>query len=438
MESLYYWLYSARDTICSLLSYYHNQGKRMMLWGAGNRGYAFLQCYDPQSKYLMGVYDMYPLKQGIVLATGHHVYAPEAVMCDVIFVLSDEVDQFARRYIKKHARKEKIIDIVDIIFGRLTFQKIISEEKIELTDTREEKIYGLTIMYHPTAQNFSYAKQYAATLDQLIIFDNSPENHRILFNQEKFPENTEYYWNQGENIGLGEPVNHLVEQLKDTSHGWILTFDQDSFPADDMIDDMRRFINSNQCTDDIAIVSPRLVSDERELFAFRNAEFPFFQHTYYIAQSGMLQRIKSIQQIGGYDKNLFIDSVDWDVIVRCMLYGYQTLRLNDCYLYHQMEDKDVKNINIKGHMYHTNKYGPLRYYYQYRNALYCKEKFHGSAYEFIWDEVLKSLNQAFTLEKKSEEISVMLKQAKKDFTNHVMGRYRSTTRHYGGCETDLW
>lgn len=192
-----------------------------------------------------------------------------------------------------------------------------------------------------------------------------------------------------------------------------------------MIDSMRRFIDSNLCTDNVAIVSPRLVSDMEEIRTTRNVNFPFCQHTYYIAQSGMLQRIRSIQKIGGYDRNLFIDSVDTDVVARCMMHGYQTLRLNDCCLYHQIEDKGGKEINIDGHIYHTNKYGPLRYYYQYRNALYCKNKFHDSAYEFIWDEVLSGLDKAVTLEKQSEKILVMLAQAKEDYANHVMGKYRN-------------
>ena len=114
------------------------------------------------------------------------------------------------------------------------------------------------------------------------------------------------------------------------------------------------------------------------------------------------------------------------LVVRCMLQGYQTLMLNDYCLYHQIDDTDSKDINVKGHIYHTNKYGPLRYYYQYRNAFYCKEKFHGSAYEFIWDEVLNGLDKASRLEEQqSEKISEILRQAKEDYANHVMGKYRA-------------
>ena len=49
-QSIYRWLDSGSDTICRLLSYYRDNGKRMMLWGAGNRGKIFLQRYDSHAE----------------------------------------------------------------------------------------------------------------------------------------------------------------------------------------------------------------------------------------------------------------------------------------------------------------------------------------------------------------------------------------------------
>lgn len=426
-QPIYRWLDSGSDTLYRLLSYFRDKGKRMMLWGAGNRGKIFLQRYDPHAEYFTGVYDMYPEKQGTMLKTGHHVYNPEAVECDIIFVLSNNVERFVRQYIRKHGRSEKIIDIIDIIFGNLSMQEVLNEENIDLTAVRTENICGLVIMYHPKAENFSYARQYAGALDHLVLFDNSPEDNHSLFEQADFPENTEYLWNNGENIGLGEPINRLADLLENSGYSWILTFDQDSLPEENMIPDMRKFINSIQCTDDIAVVSPMLVSDEQEVQSLRNAEFPFYMHTYYIAQSGMLQRISCIHAFGGYDKNLFIDSVDTEFVVRCMQHGYQTIRLNHCFLYHQIEDSNDHEINVNGHVYQTNKYGPLRYYYQYRNALYCRAKYQGSAYEFIWDEGLNGLDKTAALESQSNQILAMINQAKEDFSNHIMGKYHGRT-----------
>ncbi|MCC6093438.1 MAG: hypothetical protein LIV24_00195 [Eubacterium sp.] len=423
MQSLFNWLDSGYNTINSLISYYRDHEKKMMLWGAGNRGIAFLQMYDPNAVYLSGVYDMYPSKQGTILKTGHHVFAPEEVKCDVIFVLSNGIERFARKYIKEHGRNEKVIDILDIIFGKLPLSKIIQTDDVQLIPVRKEKICGLTIMYYPKEANFSYVKQYAKELDHLVIFDNSPSDNKSFFEKANFPENTEYYWNHGNNIGLGDPINLLAEKLANSDYNWILTFDQDSVLEEDMITGMRKFINSDKCTEDVAVVSPQLVSCEKDVHSIKESVFPFCTHTYFIAQSGMLQRIRTIQAIGGYDKNLFIDSVDTDFVVRCMMHGYQTIRLNDCFLYHQLGDKDEKQININGHIYNTNKYGPLRYYYQYRNALYCKNKFRGSAYEFIWDEVLNVLNNTVSLEERSKDISEMIVQAKQDYSKRVMGKY---------------
>lgn len=186
----------------------------MMLWGAGNRGTAFLQRFDSNAEYLSGVYDMYPAKHGVTLGTGHRVYDPGERECDVIFVLSNGVERFARQYISKHHRKEKIIDVTDIIFGNLSMKDMINdevnEENIDFSSVRVGKICGLVIMYNPKIENFSYARQFAEDLDHLVLFDNSREDSQTLFEQLDFPENTEYHWNNGENIGLGEPINRLA------------------------------------------------------------------------------------------------------------------------------------------------------------------------------------------------------------------------------------
>ena len=400
----------------------------MMLWGAGNRGTAFLQRFDSHAEYLSVVYDMYPAKQGVTLGTGHRVYDPGERECDVIFVLSNGVERFARQYISKYHRKEKIIDVTDIIFGNLSMKDMINDEvnkeDIDFSSVRAEKICGLVVMYNPEIENFSYARQFAEDLDHLVLFDNSREDSQILFEQLDFPENTEYHWNNGENIGLGEPINRLADQMKNSDYSWIITFDQDSLPEEDMISYMRKFVNSIHCTDDIAVVSPVLVSDKQEVQSLRNTSCPVYKHTFDIAQSGMMQRISSIHACGGYDRNLFIDSVDWEFVVRCMQHGYQTIRLNHCFLYHQIEDSNNHEINVNGHIYHTNRYEPLRYYYQYRNALYCRAKYQGSAYEFIWDEVLNGLDHAAEFETQSEEIRKMIEQAKEDYSNRLMGKYR--------------
>ena len=66
-QSISRWLES--EIICSLILYYHNHGKKMALWGAGGRGTAFLKLFDPHAEFFIGVYDMYPAKQGITMKT---------------------------------------------------------------------------------------------------------------------------------------------------------------------------------------------------------------------------------------------------------------------------------------------------------------------------------------------------------------------------------
>ncbi len=48
------------------------------IWGAGAKGATFLRLVDPEAKYIAGVFDINPKKQGKYVAkTGHCIYAPE-------------------------------------------------------------------------------------------------------------------------------------------------------------------------------------------------------------------------------------------------------------------------------------------------------------------------------------------------------------------------
>ena len=148
-------------------------------------------------------------------------------------------------------------------------------------------------------------------------------------------------------------------------------------------------------------------------------------HTCFIVQSGMLQRIKTIRALGGYDENLFIEAVDYDYVVRCLQHGYNTIQLNDCFMMHEVEDDQYDLKKDRWRKVMVNKYSPLRYYYRYRNMLYCKNKFRGSAYEFIWDEVLQGIERMIPLERQSEKVVLAIKKAKDDYRNGEMGKWRT-------------
>lgn len=443
IQSLYTWLNSKHNVIDHMIKNYQMAGKKMILWGAGQRGCAFLEIYDPEAKYISVVYDSYQPKQNTVLPTGHKVVPPGSTKADVIFCMADGLERQIYQWRYQHKEKAEVVNIVNVIFDDGLHRELLSGRSV-----RTAKICGLVILYHPSQQNFLYIQQYADQLDSLVLFDNSPESNQDLVDRMGFSENVVYHWNQGDNIGLGEPINRLVAKLQDSDFDWVLTFDQDSLPADDMILKMRQFIDSDGCVEDIAIVSPLAVTEkinherylgrsvaEDSLTARMMQEYGLEQikkwglppclHTCFIVQSGMLQRIKTIHALGGYDENLFIEAVDYDYVVRCLQHGYNTIQLNDCFMMHEVEDDQYELKKDHWRKVMVNKYSPLRYYYRYRNMLYCKNKFRGSAYEFIWDEVLQGIERMIPLERQSKKVALAIKKAKDDYRNGEMGKWRT-------------
>jgi len=70
-------------------------GRYAFIWGAGAKGVTFVNIFDPQKKYIKGVVDINPCKQGkFVAKTGHSVIAPvnlaqQPNKCAVILLLNE-------------------------------------------------------------------------------------------------------------------------------------------------------------------------------------------------------------------------------------------------------------------------------------------------------------------------------------------------------------
>lgn len=82
-----------------LLQKYKEDSKRVVIWGAGLKGNAFLTLVDPGHKYIEAVVDMKESLHGTYLATGHVIVAKEYVISnavDVVFVMNElfYVDNF--------------------------------------------------------------------------------------------------------------------------------------------------------------------------------------------------------------------------------------------------------------------------------------------------------------------------------------------------------
>ena len=419
-----------RETIISFFECVKGKGASIDLWGAGRRGKAFLDIYDRDGIYIDVVFDSDSGKCGKYIDNVHMVKDYRDYLDNQIpnvIVVADPWLEYYVRYLFCDVPSVFIISIDHIIEGDLTVDDIMRDISPDLSTVRTNSVCAVTITYNPSKFVMDNIASYADSVDKLYIFDNTINCNIALFEEVIHKSNVTYI-SYKENRGLSAAINETVKLAKQEGFDWLITFDQDSYAEENMIDIYRKFINSYECHDEIAIVAP-LVNDMSQmeyvpLDKLKKIKKPFFTYMNTVVQSGMMHRLEYINQIGEYDEDLFIQDVDYDFCCRCHLSNFKIIRLNHAILQHNLGDGNASGKNIDGKYILTGKFSPLRYYYIYRNALYCRDKYKISnpIYASSRQDVLDKLDFASIYDGDVERNKLAIALAKEDVSNNRMGK----------------
>jgi rhamnosyltransferase len=173
------------------------------------------------------------------------------------------------------------------------------------------------------------------------------------------------------NYGIGFALNRGVKTAIDLGAEWVITLDQDSTPADDMIGNMLKFAKENDNKElNISIMTPKVLYQKNNLNV--NSAYKYITIETAITSGNMVHR-DVFSKIGLYDESFFIDSVDFDFCLRARLAGYSIFSISSAVLSHSLGKlKQCSFMRIK---FNIHTHGPIRRYYIMRNHLYLQERF---------------------------------------------------------------
>lgn len=134
----------AADEIKALLQRYEVDGKRVVIWGAGLKGNAFLSLVDPKCKYIEAVVDMKESLHGTRLATGHPIVAKDYIIAntiDVVFVMNElfYVDNYFM--LDKMQYKGLLFDVDYLVKHKVKWEDIYKND-FEQVDLKDDKLFG--------------------------------------------------------------------------------------------------------------------------------------------------------------------------------------------------------------------------------------------------------------------------------------------------------
>ena len=166
-----------------------------------------------------------------------------------------------------------------------------------------------------------------------------------------------------ENLGIGAALNYGIELAKKQNYKWIVTMDQDSIAGKNMISNMLAAAEKNKKA---AVICPYLATDQR-------AESSMDVTVYSAITSGNLIPIRLFEQIGKYNEEYFIDSVDFEFCLRVRNAGFSIIKAAGATLTHKLGL--ALTFTVFGLQYRYTMHAPLRRYYMYRNHIYLARRF---------------------------------------------------------------
>lgn len=267
------------------------------------------------------------------------------------------------------------------------------------------KILTAYVTYNPSPECLLRSLQAVGESSaDILIADNSDRDGQRV--SDICTECRVKYMDMGGNKGMGKALNVIFAEAERQGYTHVLTFDQDSVPAEGMTEALSSFMNGEN-GNGTGQVGP-LYSFGRKMLSHRqHGEFEDVDH---VITSGSLTLVEAWKSVGGFREDLFIDMVDVDFSRRLRKAGFKVVRLNSVVMEHHLGD-GIKGIRLfgKDRLCFAD-HAPERWYYITRNTLEIDGR-------FIWKPFLRMLLSGSG---RTERIRYVLKGVR-DYRNGVFG-----------------
>ena len=208
------------------------------------------------------------------------------------------------------------------------------------------------------------------------------------------------------NLGIAKALNVGIRYFAKKNFTWVATFDQDSEPSLDFVEQFQNF-NFN---DNVAVVGSyyldRNWSDEEKEQA--KLEQKHFEITRYVITSGAFIKISVWEKVNGFDESLFIDWVDWDFNERVFDSGYDVIRTSCLLMSHQVGETFKVNPFLKTLLGLNNRpvrdHSAFRQYYIFRNRFIFYKRYKNENWILISLRSLIALRELLLLQQAFEKI----------------------------------
>lgn len=217
------------------------------------------------------------------------------------------------------------------------------------------RIAGVIVLYNPNETVIDNIKSYINDLDILFAVDNSDHKDMLVIDTLQKCSKIHYICNNG-NQGIAHALNIGANKAIEMGYQWLLTMDQDSSAAENMITKMFKYIHN-----DISIITPF----HANVYHKHSTSLEKFSYILTTMTSGNLLNLAVYSNSKGFKEEFFIDYVDSEYCLQSHLNNCKIIQVNHAILHHNLGD--LKKHQFLWKQFFSTNHNPIRRYYITRN-----------------------------------------------------------------------
>jgi rhamnosyltransferase len=261
----------------------------------------------------------------------------------------------------------------------------------------EQTVCAVIVTYYPDAGLSSRVERVAKQVSQTVIVDNGSPKACIERIKTIANELGTHLILNSSNEGIACALNAGARWAAFRGYRWVLTLDQDTAVAPDMIDTLSEVFRWYPVPERLAIIGSnytdkatgRLPCDERTKFKFNGSPG---REMISVLTSGSLVSVDAYQVIGGFRDEFFIDCVDHEYCLRARAHGFNVLMTSKPVMEHGIGR--LTEHQLLWRRVGTSNHSPIRQYFLARNSLILAREYIGKeprwilGYLWLWAKLI--------------------------------------------------
>jgi rhamnosyltransferase len=290
-------------------------------------------------------------------------------------------------------------------------------------------VCAVVVTYHPDSGFGDRMERVAKQVDQIVVVDNRSQGESVARIQEAVERLGIHLIPNASNEGIARALNTGVRWASSQGYRWVLTLDQDTLAASDMVSSLADVFRNYPVPQQVAVIGsnyqdklskPTSSENPIEHGVFRGREMKT------VMTSGSLVSVDAFTSTGGFRDDFFIDCVDHEYCLRARRRGYRVLITTKPVMEHGPGAPSEHRLLWK--KFPVSNHSVLRRYFMARNTTILVREFAiaepGWIFHYLWDSA-KSL---FLLCLFETHRMAKLKASIRGFVDGVLGRVSISVR----------